>query len=160
MANKLFFVKYHWAENRRANKLMLELIFLFFTLYLSGCCQDGTRMLQVCGFYDWSDYQAETHRHTPHCDCWQGMQCFCVCFLKSCDRQKKKKMYTFVWTCISEILHPILCQIKGLLISQCWRHPEICVLSGAYAWKETMAFSQAQCNLKGSGFHGGHVSKQ
>lgn len=39
----------------------------------TGCCQDGSRMLQVCGWRDRPHHQAEAHRHTSHCDGWQGV---------------------------------------------------------------------------------------
>lgn len=47
-------------ENK-SKDLRLYITFLLCPLHSSGCGQDGTGMLQVCGYYDRSDRQAPAH---------------------------------------------------------------------------------------------------
>lgn len=48
-------------ENKSTVCILYLITFLFCPLYSSGCCQDGTGMLQVCGYYDRPDRQAQAH---------------------------------------------------------------------------------------------------
>lgn len=45
----------------------------FVLLFAVGGGQNGAGMLQVRGRRHRPEHQAETHRHTSHCDCWQGL---------------------------------------------------------------------------------------